>query len=199
MVSEAKYSSSPFKDLSGTVGSALTFVHSELTAGRVYDYSDFFFFNKEKGWTCNVNTQPGVKTFQPKDFGNWFLWWATWETFVRCCSCFVLWLAKKWYGCWFRGMVFKGWPPDQQHHHYLGTCSTCSCSGPTQTYRIRSFERKAQPSVMNKPSVWFRCTFKFENLWFTGWNRNGLWESWSVHLQRNSFNKTLFTFRFSFR
>lgn len=96
MVSEAKYSSSPFKDLSGTVGSALTFVHSELTAGRVYDYSDFFFFNKEKGWTCNVNTQPGVKTFQPKDFGNWFLWWATWETFVRCCSCFVLWLAKKW-------------------------------------------------------------------------------------------------------
>lgn len=25
----------------------------------------FYFSNQEKGWTCNVNIQPGVKTFQP--------------------------------------------------------------------------------------------------------------------------------------
>lgn len=57
----------PFQDSISTVYRALTFVHLELTAGQADDYSGVFliyFFNKEKGWTWNVNIQPGVETFQ---------------------------------------------------------------------------------------------------------------------------------------
>lgn len=62
----ARPSSSPFKDSITVVGSALTFVHPELTAGQFYNYSAVFYFIfsiKRKvelvmlTWCKNISTQ----------------------------------------------------------------------------------------------------------------------------------------------
>lgn len=154
-------SSPPFEDSIRVGYGASTCVCPARTTGRFCDYSGvfcFFLFFSINRKVEHVNIRPGVKTFQPKAFGNWFLWWATWRTFARSCSRLVPFVGKRWYGCSFRAVVLKVWPPGQQHRHHWGSWQKCRFSGPTPALLNQRLAGKAHSRWLNRAPTAFRCT-----------------------------------------
>lgn len=51
----------------------------------------------------------------------------------------------------FRQVVLKGWPLDQQRLHHLGTCSGADSPAPSQAYEIRNSVGGTQETLTRPP------------------------------------------------
>lgn len=152
----------------------LTFVHPELAARRFYDYSGGFswfclkkfFFDKEKSWTCNVNIQPGVKTFPPKDFGNWFLQWAAGKQELEVPRVSFYSLARGGAGVHLEQQFSKYGPQTSSFSITWEPVRSARAQAPLRPTKSETVRARPNHWKVNKPTMWLMCTLKCEYLIF---------------------------------